>query len=150
MIINLSDALHIARNPWGHHPDQVREAILYLADKCEEFSRRLRIRTPPDGTRDGDGTWRGGKWHPDDPEAHSLSHELILRSLEFEKLFEWRGDGTVWAKFPDGRFVQVQPIPSGETTLSKLLAVERAAREYTNNQTSVNFQALLRALELSK
>jgi len=28
------------------------------------------LHLPPDGTRDGDGTWRDGKWYPDVPDNH--------------------------------------------------------------------------------
>lgn len=31
---------------------------------------------PPDGTIDGDGVWRGGKWHPNHPENHAIDHTV--------------------------------------------------------------------------
>jgi hypothetical protein len=30
------------------------------------------VHLPPDGTRDGDGVWRDGKWYPDHPENHAM------------------------------------------------------------------------------
>jgi hypothetical protein len=42
-------------------------------------------------------------------------YELI--SAQGEVLFKWRGDGTVWGKLPDGRFVELieklAPRPDG-------------------------------------
>lgn len=41
-----------------------------------------------------------------------MSDEFQLGGVSGEKLLEWRGDGTVWAKFPDGRYVEVIEKPA--------------------------------------
>jgi hypothetical protein len=41
---------------------------------------------PPDGTIDGDGVWRGGKWHPNEP--LTSNQDLVARLKHLEK-YEW-------------------------------------------------------------
>jgi hypothetical protein len=39
------------------------------------------IKIPPDGTIDGDGVWRDGKWHPKWPSNHAVDHRPLIERL---------------------------------------------------------------------
>jgi len=41
-----------------------------MAELAPRVETKAPLHLPPDGTRDGDGTWRDGKWYPDVPDNH--------------------------------------------------------------------------------
>lgn len=52
--------------PRHHATDAFRRALDEHNDRDWGGDGLLPTR-PADGTRDGDGVWRGGRWHPDEP-----------------------------------------------------------------------------------
>jgi len=83
-----------------HTPDCV-----HLSEKLRSLARthvgklpasedgRLASYPPPDGTRDGDGYWQNGKWHPDDQQyaAQQSVEKNHSRRVQFDKYHAMQG-----------------------------------------------------------
>jgi hypothetical protein len=74
-----------SKDPHCEHGYDVQEAICPVCKDGEFAHPPSNDQLPPDGKIDGDGVWRGGKWHPNEPLP---SNPILDRLIHLQK-FEW-------------------------------------------------------------